>query len=84
MTKREEYESRTEKLMLPIVEEMINTYNEMTNGSTMLSEQIDTPYPNPTFVMNRDVKNFYDFKVEDFALENYQYCDFNHKIEVAI
>lgn len=69
---------------IPIVEEMINTYNEMTNGSTMLSEQIDTPYPNPTFVMNRDVKNFYDFKVEDFALENYQYCDFNHKIEVAV
>lgn len=69
---------------IPIVEEMINTYNEMTNGSTMLHEQIDTPYPNPTFVMNRDVKNFYDFKVEDFALENYQYCDFNHKIEVAI
>lgn len=69
---------------IPIVEEMINTYNEMTNGSTMLSEQIDTPYPNPKFIMSRGVKNFYDFTVEDFALENYQYCEFNHKIEVAI
>lgn len=69
---------------IPIVEEMINTYNTMTSGMLRLSDQFDVPYPNPKFIMSRGVKNFYDFTVEDFALENYQYCDFNHKIEVAI
>ena len=29
-------------------------------------------YDAPIFKMNPDVKNFYDFKVEDFELENYQ------------
>ena len=29
-------------------------------------------YPAPTFKMNKDVKNFYDFTVDDFELENYQ------------
>lgn len=69
---------------IPIVEEMINTYNTMTSGMLRYSDQFDVPYPNPKFIMSRGVKNFYDFTVEDFALENYQYCDFNHKIEVAI
>lgn len=69
---------------IPIVEEMINTYNTMTSGMTKLSDQLNTPYPTPTFVMNRNVNNFYDFKVEDFALDNYHYCEFNHKIEVAV
>ena len=69
---------------IPIVEEMINTYNTMTSGMLRYSDQFDVPYPNPKFIMSRGVKNFYDFTVEDFALENYQYCEFNHKIEVAI
>lgn len=30
------------------------------------------PYPAPKLIINKDVKNFYDFKVEDFSLENYQ------------
>jgi len=29
------------------------------------------PYPAPKFIMNPDVKDFYEFKVSDFALENY-------------
>lgn len=41
-------------------------------------------YPTPTFWINPDVKNFYDFTVDDFRLENYFYEEFNHKIEVAI
>jgi len=28
-------------------------------------------HPAPKFVMNPDIKNFYDFTVDDFALENY-------------
>ncbi|MBR4800896.1 MAG: thymidylate synthase [Clostridia bacterium] len=42
------------------------------------------PYPAPTFKMNPDVKNFYDFTVDDFELENYQYHKLDKKIEVAI
>ena len=29
------------------------------------------PFPAPTFKMNPDIKNFYDFTVDDFELENY-------------
>lgn len=53
---------------IPIVEEMIER------------EQ----FPAPKFVMNKDVKNFYDFKVSDFALEGYEYTPLGKKIEVAI
>ena len=42
------------------------------------------PYPAPTFKMNPDIKNFYDFTVDDFELENYQYHKLEKKIEVAI
>ena len=31
-----------------------------------------TQYPAPKFVMNPDVKDFYEFTLEDFDLENYQ------------
>lgn len=31
-----------------------------------------TPFPAPKLVINPDVKSFYEFKVEDFTLENYQ------------
>ena len=30
--------------------------------------------------MNKDVKNFYDFTVDDFELENYQYTKLDKKI----
>ena len=53
---------------IPIVEEMIER------------EQ----FPAPKFVMNKEVKNFYDFKVSDFALEGYEYTPLGKKIEVAI
>ena len=42
------------------------------------------PFPAPTFKMNPDIKNFYDFTVDDFELENYQYHKLDKKIEVAI
>ncbi|MBQ9513733.1 MAG: thymidylate synthase [Clostridia bacterium] len=41
-------------------------------------------FPAPEFVMNKDVKNFYDFKVEDFELIDYNYNKLDEKFEVAI
>ncbi|MBQ3356359.1 MAG: thymidylate synthase [Oscillospiraceae bacterium] len=42
------------------------------------------PYEAPRFYVNQDVKDFYDFKVEDFRIEGYQYHEFKEKIPVAI
>ena len=42
------------------------------------------PYSAPEFYVNREVKNFYDFTVDDFRLENYRYHEFREKIPVAI
>lgn len=41
-------------------------------------------HPAPKLWMNPDIKNFYDFKVEDFALEGYVYETLEEKIPVAI
>ncbi len=41
-------------------------------------------YDAPTFVMNPDKKDFYEFTLDDFRLENYKYSDFDKKIPVAI
>ena len=35
-------------------------------------------------MMNKDVKNFYDFTVDDFALEDYQATPLDKAVEVAI
>jgi len=53
---------------IPIVEELI------TKDSR----------PAPQLIVNPDVTNFYDFKVEDFALENYEPHPFKNKIPVAV
>ena len=38
----------------------------------LIKELISRPtYDAPIFKMNPDIKNFYDFTVDDFALENY-------------
>ena len=42
------------------------------------------PYPAPEFYVNPEVKDFYDFTVDDFRLENYRYHEFREKIPVAI
>lgn len=44
----------------------------------------DLPHKNPGLWINPKVKNFYDFKVEDFKLLDYEHDDFNPKIPVAI
>lgn len=38
----------------------------------------------PKFVINKDIKSFYDFTVDDFALEGYSFHKLDKKLEVAI
>lgn len=38
----------------------------------------------PKLIVKRDVTDFYDFKVDDFELENYRFTPMGKKIEVAI
>ena len=42
-----------------------------------------TQHPAPKFIMNKEVKNFYDFKVEDFKFEDYEFNKLEEKFEVA-
>lgn len=53
---------------IPLVEEMIQR----------------EPYPAPKLHINREIKDFYDFRTEDFVLENYQAGPQIKKIPVAI
>ncbi len=41
-------------------------------------------YPAPKVWINPEIKNFYDFTVDDFKLEGYEYTKLDDKIEVAI
>jgi len=41
-------------------------------------------YDAPLFWMNPDVKDFYQFTLDDFKLKNYQCCDIKYNIPVAI
>ncbi len=41
-------------------------------------------YPAPKLTINKDVKDFYKFTVDDFQLENYQYTPFKDTLEVAV
>lgn len=42
------------------------------------------PRPAPKLIINPDIKNFYDFTVDDFVLEDYKPHPFKDKIPVAI
>ncbi len=42
------------------------------------------PYEAPKFYVNQDVKDFYEFKVEDFRFEDYRCHEFKEKIPVAV
>ena len=53
---------------IPVIKEMMNR------------EKFDAP----KLIINPDVKNFYDFKTEDFVLENYRYNKIPTKFEVAV
>lgn len=43
-----------------------------------------TPYPAPKLIINPDIKDFYDFTVDDFILENYQTGPQITRIPVAV
>jgi thymidylate synthase len=53
---------------IPLIEELISR----------------TPYPAPKLLINPDVRDFYDFKVEDFTLEGYQRGPQIKNIPVAV
>ena len=38
----------------------------------------------PKLIMNPDIKNFYDFTVDDFKLEGYEFNKIDEKFEVAV
>ena len=42
------------------------------------------PYPAPVFVMNGDIKDFYQFTVDDFALKDYKAHKLGEQIPVAL
>ena len=51
----------------------------------ILEEIMEKPqFEAPKLIVNPNVKDFYEFKVEDFTLEDYKYNPLDKKIEVAI
>jgi hypothetical protein len=51
----------------------------------LVKEMIERPqFDAPKFHLNPDVKDFYDFKVEDVVFENYEANPIGFKIPVAI
>ncbi len=51
----------------------------------IVKKMMENPqFPAPKFIMNPDVKDFYKFTVDDFALEGYEYNKIDEKFEVAI
>ena len=42
------------------------------------------PLEAPEFYVNQEIKDFYDFKVDDFKFENYRWHEFTYRIPVAI
>ena len=51
----------------------------------VVKEMLKNPqYPAPKIKINPNVKNFYDFTVDDFELVDYEYNKINAKFEVAV
>jgi len=57
--------------------EFIHTFGDVhiySNHMEQVKLQLTRkPYPLPTMKMNSEIKNIFDFKFEDFVLENYQF-----------
>lgn len=50
-----------------------------------VKQMLENPeYPAPKLIINPDVKDFYDFKVDDFVLEDYKATPLGTKLEVAV
>ena len=51
----------------------------------IIKELIERPtYPAPKFSMNPEIKNFYDFTVDDFTIEDYQTGEQIKNIPIAV
>ena len=51
----------------------------------LVKKMLDNPmYDAPEFIMDKSITDFYDFTVDSFKFENYQYSDLDAKIPVAI
>ena len=51
----------------------------------VVKKMLENPqFDAPKFVMTPDIKNFYDFTVDDFRLEGYEFNKLEEKFEVAI
>lgn len=51
----------------------------------IIKELIERPqYPAPKVILNPEVKNFYDFKPEDFVVEDYQHGEQIKNIPIAV
>ena len=51
----------------------------------LVKKMLDNPsYDAPEFKIDRSVQDFYDFTVDSFSFENYQYSNLDEKIPVAI
>ena len=68
--------------------EMVHVISDMhiyNRHIDMVKELISRPvYPAPVFKINKSIKNFYDFTVDDFSLEGYKYGSSLGRIPVAI
>ncbi len=51
----------------------------------VIKKMLNNPeFPAPKFWINPEIKNFYDFTVEDFKLEGYEFNKIDEKFEVAV
>ncbi len=51
----------------------------------VVEEMLKKPtFPAPKLIVNPEVKNFYDFTVDDFKLEGYEFNKLDSKFEVAV
>ncbi len=51
----------------------------------LVKQMLDNPmYDAPEFIMDKSITNFYDFTVDSFKFENYQYSNLEGKIPVAV
>lgn len=61
-----------------------NNFHVYDRHVEVVKEIVNNPeYPAPEFWINPEVKNFYDFTIDDFKLINYQNTKLANKVEVA-